>query len=255
MPRLFTIALASLTAVLTCCGGKLAFDAELDPIDEPSGEGHGSALDDAGSSSQRPDAGRDASADGGEGDASSSEGGSCARFITSVVEHAFGPGQDHNQVGGFPDALYGPPVAGSPSSVVSLGNGGHVVVAFGESVIVDGPGVDFTVFENPLASFRELATVAVSDDGIVWYEYPCTAARNASDYGYCAGVNRVWSTPTNGVDPLDPAVSGGDSYDLADVGLQRARFVRITDRPDLIGDDGVFDLDAVAIVNVECGGR
>jgi len=48
------------------------------------------------------------------------------------------------------------------------------------------------------------------------------------------------------------ATAGGDAFDLADVGLAEARYVRITDRGDLGGLAGVFDLDAVGIVNLEC---
>ena len=47
----------------------------------------------------------------------------------------------------------------------------------------------------------------------------------------------------------DPATAGGDPFDLADVGLTWARYVRVTDRP---GDGLVFDLDAIAIVNPSC---
>jgi hypothetical protein len=36
------------------------------------------------------------------------------------------------------------------------------------------------------------------------------------------------------------------------VSLAAARSIRITDRPDLTGTAGVFDLDAVGIVNVRC---
>jgi hypothetical protein len=54
---------------------------------------------------------------------------------------------------------------------------------------------------------------------------------------------------TNAIDPTDPSVAGGDAFDLADVGLTRARFVRVTDRPDLAT---VFDLDAVSIVHGTC---
>ena len=182
--------------------------------------------------------------------------GSCANgpgaFATEVLSHAFGGGQNVNQASGFPGVLLGPPVANDPSAVVSLGNGGWVVLGFAANAIVDGPGVDFTVFENPLPSFKELATVAVSDDGELWTEFPCGAAQDASDFGFCAGVNVVLSSPKNGIDPLDPAVSGGDHYDLADIGVTHARFVRITDRADLTGNAGVFDLDAVAIVHGEC---
>ncbi len=183
-------------------------------------------------------------------------GGACAsspgRFASEVLSHAFGGGQNFNQATGFPDAIFGPPAAGETSSVVSLGNGGWVVLGFSGNAIVDGPGVDFTVFENPLPMFKELATVAVSDDAQHWTEFPCTAAQDSENYGFCAGVGVVYSSPSNGIDPLDPAVSGGDPYDLADIGVAHARFVRITDRADLQGMAGVFDLDALAIVHAEC---
>ena len=152
----------------------------------------------------------------------------------------------------FPALLLGPPVANNPSAVVSLGNGGWVVLGFAGNAIVDGPGADFTVFENPLPSFKELATVAVSDDAEHWVEFPCSAAQDATDFGFCAGVGVVYSSPSNGIDPLDPKVSGGDHYDLADIGVSHARFVRITDRADLTGSAGVFDLDALAILHGEC---
>jgi hypothetical protein len=64
----------------------------------------------------------------------------------------------------------------------------------------------------------------------------------------------VFANPaTNTIDPLDPAVAGGDPFDLADLaggaGVSEARYVRITDRSDLPGD---FDLDAVAVVHGRC---
>ena len=183
------------------------------------------------------------------------DAGACtsrASFATQVVDHAFGDGQNANQTSGFPQALLGPPSANDPSSVVSLGNGGWVILGFTDNAIVDAPGADFTVFENPLPQFKELATVAVSDDGKLWTEFPCTAAQGATDYGFCAGVGPVYSSPDNGVDPLEPEVSGGDHFDLADIGVAHARYVRITDRIDLIGNAGVFDLDAVAILHGEC---
>lgn len=190
------------------------------------------------------------------GEASGGEPSGCvrpgSRFATGIVEHAFGGGQSFNQ-DEFPAPLLGAPEANEPRSVVSLGNGGYVVLAFEGNAIVDGPGVDFTVFENPLPNYVELATVAVSEDGVSWLDFACTAPQDGPDYGSCAGVALVHSSTQNGIDPLDPTVSGGDQFDLADVGLSRARFVRITDRADLVGGlADVFDLDAVAIVNAEC---
>jgi hypothetical protein len=62
-------------------------------------------------------------------------------------------------------------------------------------------------------------------------------------------------TPTLAYDPevtlpLDPAVTGGDVFDLSVVGLDTANFVRIRDVSDF-GDAPTagFDLDAVGIVN------
>jgi len=141
------------------------------------------------------------------------------------------------------------------TDVVSLGNGGSVVVEFAGNAIVDGPGADFIVFENafgvncdPNNVFAELGTVAVSDDGTHFTEFPCTAKK--PPYGECSGWHVVNANPdVNQIDPTDPAVAGGDPYDLADVGVTSARYVRITDRPDLTGMAGVYDLDAVAIVH------
>lgn len=178
-----------------------------------------------------------------------------ARFATDVVEHAFGTGQTFNQ-SAFPAPIFGPPEANQARSVVSLGNGGFVTLAFAGNAIVDGPGADFLVFENPLPSYVELATVAVSEDGVVWTEFPCTAPdedTEVTDFGSCAGVRPVHASSSNGIDPLDPIAAGGDAFDLADVGVPRAKYVRITDRADLSSPTGgVFDLDAVGIVNAEC---
>ncbi|MFN9910046.1 MAG: cell surface protein, partial [bacterium] len=67
------------------------------------------------------------------------------------------------------------------------------------------------------------------------------------------GVESVWAHPDNGLDPTDPAVAGGDAFDLAALGLPRARFVRVVDSGlnPYEGVAGGFDLDAIAIVNGE----
>lgn len=181
-----------------------------------------------------------------------------AVFATRIVEQNFGPGQDFGREL-LPDVVLGPPRGGGPTSgslhVASLGNGGSITVEFSGNAIVDGPGVDFMVFENPFNSgstlFAELGTVAVSDDGLGWTSFECTAEKNP--YGDCAGWRPVLANAElNSIDPTDPSVAGGDGFDLAGVNLLRARFVRITDRADLDGFDGVFDLDAVSIVNAAC---
>jgi hypothetical protein len=185
-------------------------------------------------------------------------------FVDSVA--SFTPGTN----AGFgaeqlPGIVLGPPrgagaVQGS-FDVVSLGNDGVIVVGFDQPVICDGPGVDFTVFENAFHSgspsgpiFAEYGIVAVSQDGVNFIELPYDAVTHEG----LAGQTPVFSHPDNGIDPLDPSVSGGDSFDLASTGLTWAAFVRITDPGAAIPDPGNmippgtsagFDLDAVAALH------
>jgi hypothetical protein len=186
----------------------------------------------------------------------------CAsRFATSVESFSAGPGPDFGQAE-LPDIVLGPPKgAGSGMGsfdVVTLGNGGSITLGFAPSAIVDQPGPDFIVFENaffvngdPSATFAELASVEVSDDGRNFKAFPCTAT--APPFGSCAGWHPVYANAAeNSIDPSDPALAGGDPFDLADLGVGRARYVRITDRVDLTGLAGTFDLDAVSIVHAEC---
>ncbi|MCB9588168.1 MAG: hypothetical protein H6718_22360 [Polyangiaceae bacterium] len=173
-----------------------------------------------------------------------------------AVDHEFGSGQTFGQQD-FPQNVLGPPrgggCCGGSLDVVSLGIGGWVVLELGDTA-VDGPGADLLVFENAFEYgsgqvFAEPGSVAVSADGVTWYEFPCTALD--APWGQCAGTHAVYANADeNEIDPTDPVVAGGDAYDLADVGLAEARYVRITDRADLASS--VFDLDAVAVVNGQC---
>lgn len=181
-----------------------------------------------------------------------------AHFVTQVLSTCFGPDQGFGQ-DKLPEIIQGPPRGGGCCSgsldVVSLGNGGSITVAFEGNSIIDGPGPDFLVFENAFypggdttKPYAELATVEVSADGKSWLAFPCSAI--AYPYGTCAGWHPVLASPDKSdIDPLDPEAAGGDPFDLADLGIKEARFVRITDRPDI---PSVFDLDAVGIVNAAC---
>ncbi len=183
-------------------------------------------------------------------------------YAARVVDFSPGPGAGFGQ-DRFPDIVLGPPSgrgtgAGS-LTVLSLGVGGQIVLDFGESVIVDGAGPDFVVFENPFWAggdpeqvFAEPGEVSVSEDGEQWFAFPCDPAGDGRGrYPGCAG----W-TPTERYDasdlvPLDAALSGGDSFDLAEIGLSLARYVRIRD----LSTEGAaptagFDLDAVGAVHL-----
>ena len=181
-------------------------------------------------------------------------------FATRVV--SFTPGK----CAGFGNAKMPKVVLGAPvgrgqtegsTDVVSLGTGGEIVLSFEPNVLVDGPGVDLLVFENAFFSngadkpFAEIAEVSVSEDGVTWKTFPCTATQYP--WGQCAGWHSVAKDSTS----LDPAVIGGDPFDLADIGVTRAKFVRIVDKggqacnPASNPKTNGFDLDAIAAVHVE----
>jgi hypothetical protein len=183
-------------------------------------------------------------------------------FADRIVSYAPGAG------GGFGQDLCPGVVLGSPEGmgtgngslhVLSLGNRGTVVLEFTDTVAVDGPGVDFIVFENAFArsettTFAEPGIVSVSEDGVTWSELPCAANDAANGYPGCAGVKPVFASSTNGVSATDPAAAGGDGFDLKDFPAPRparVRFVRLQDSGvnGYLGPSGGFDLDALAVVN------
>ncbi|WP_437875510.1 hypothetical protein [Sorangium sp. So ce513] len=246
----YAVCLGALAAALAGCGG----------VDAPRDDGPGepSAAEGAGGSCLSGGQGGAPAEGGGPAEGAGSCAGPGARFATRVVSACLGEGQGFGQ-DRFPDVVLGPPrgggCCGGSLDVLSLGDGGSIVVAFDGNAIIDGPGADFLVFENAFARggdaasvFAELATVEVSEDGVAWSAFPCAADRYP--YDGCAGWHPVHANPgENDVDPLDPSSAGGDPFDLADIGIPLARFVRITD---LAGTPDVFDLDAVGIVHALC---
>ncbi len=175
-------------------------------------------------------------------------------FADRVVSFDAGTGSGFGQ-SGLPQIVLGRPHGSGSGAgsydVLSLGNGGEIVLAFDREVLIDGPGVDLLVFENPFVGFVETGFVAVSDDGLTWHEWPCAPLDPDGGYPGCAGVHPVFSSPENGINPLDPGVAGGDGFDLAVLGLSTARFVRIRDSGAnrYAPPSGGFDLDAVALVH------
>ncbi|MCZ7582812.1 MAG: cell surface protein [Deltaproteobacteria bacterium] len=216
-------------------------------------------------------------------------------FAVEVIDVEYGPlagfGQD-----GFPDNVLGPPAGKgdfapqqSEDEMLGLGIGGWIVVRTGYE-IVDGDGPDFIVFENPfyvagdgVHVFTEAATVEVSDDGVTWYRFPNDYDPDGAgtypwgvpdNFAGLAGIHPVSANPAKGIDPRDPDVAGGDPFDLADVGLASASYIRLTDAGDddevpgsgILDDNGDaiddwgnhiaamapscgFDLDAVAVIH------
>lgn len=179
-------------------------------------------------------------------------------FADRVV--SFSPGESSGfGADCFPYVVLGPPwgSAGQQSlDVLTLGKKGSIVLAFDDVGLVDGPGTDLLVFENPLSAFPETGEVEVSADGQAWFKWPCDGTNKDAGYPGCAGVRTVQSSPDNGIPATDPERAGGDRFDLATLeGLPDAgfvgRFVRIADTGlnAYSGSNGGFDLDAVAVVN------
>lgn len=190
------------------------------------------------------------------------------RFVTKVVSATYGDCAGFG-LPSMPAVVLGPPVgAGALSGgldVVSLGFRGELVLSFEPNEIVDGPGADFIVFENafwaggnPNKPTAELADVSVSDDGVTWKTFTCTPGA-APPYTGCAGWRPIYAAPGNGISPVDPATAGGDPFDLAELGVNSARFVRIRDlgtvpcptNPANKSTSVGFDLDAVSVVNAK----
>ncbi len=161
----------------------------------------------------------------------------------------------------YPNNILGPPdpdpavnatnPSNKPQEILSLGNGGEIILAFMDNHIVDGEGPDFTVFENAFqmwngSIFRETAIVSVSQDGLQWTTFPWDTA-SLSGLAGC--------TPTlDNQHPDDPSRSGGDSFNLADLGLAWIAYVKLDDMGDRWQEPfgaGDFDLDAVVAVNSE----
>ncbi len=189
-----------------------------------------------------------------------------------------------------PGIVLGPPGNTTPTNgsltVLSLGHGGSITLEFTDNEILDGPGPDFIVFENPFfctaaplspsdpwSVFAEPGVLAASDDGVTFHPFPYDAAALAQVVSLCTDKSLLqdlrgligitpsftgdWTVPDDPTlfEPGAPggvAGHGGDAFDLATVGLTHARFLRIVDPNLPIGVPGSsegLDLDAVVALH------
>jgi len=114
---------------------------------------------------------------------------------------------------------------------LSLNADDALIVGWSGAVLTDGPGVDFTVFENAFdygenQRFMDLIVVSVSANGTDFVEFPHTYlsaepeewSSDPADWQGFAGMTPVLlNEDTNLTDPFDPVMSGGDGFDLADL--------------------------------------
>ena len=213
-----------------------------------------------GDTASRPDAGG-----GGETGAREMETDAAIEpslpYAAGVVEFSAGDGAGTGQQA-FPDVVLGPPEGEGPNKgsldVLSLGAAGEIVVDFGDRAIVDQEGADFIVFENPFYVggspedvYQELGEVSVSADGETWHTFDCdTEPAKPGRWPGCAGWRPVEDYDPQAMVPLKPALTGGDPFDLADIGVEEARYVRIEDvsRKGSAPSAG-FDLDGVGVIH------
>ncbi len=209
-------------------------------------------------------------------------------YADAVVDASIGPDGGF-RAAFLPGIVLGPPQGAGlfqgSLDVVSLGLGGSLELAFVDNVIVDGPGPDLLVFENAFladdgsgftaAPYMEPGRVSVSQDGVVWQSFPCALSQAEQPLLHpgCAGVYPVLSASGPGLShasiptlvPIEdligqeilfllvPEGAGGDAFDLADVGLAWARYLRVESAgfasfPAVAPVVG-FDFDAAAAVN------
>jgi Domain of unknown function (DUF4465)/PEP-CTERM motif len=215
---------------------------------------------------------------------------------TAVLEWAdaysnFNPGPQDIAVSGSPTANFGVPqnalgasdaltqstLSNPTGAVVSLGDGGSITLSFA-TPIANGPGADFSVFENGFTTsgglgFLELATVSVSSDGVNFFTFPdVSLTQTTTQVGSFGTLD-----PTNLYDLAGKTFVGiGANFDLSELAgisglnINDITDVKVTDvvgsinplygtldsKGNLINDpfptafgSGGFDLDAVAVLN------
>lgn len=159
---------------------------------------------------------------------------------------------------GIPSRIASDVVAeATESEILSIGFGGEIIVGNSDNLIVNGDEADFTIFENVFKNpinnrfFKEPAIVSVSKDGVNYTEFPY----DFESLEGCAGTHPTFGS----ADYCDSKVSGGDSFDLSEIGMDSIRYIKIKDITDLVKADeshkyfdfslSGFDLDAVVIHN------
>lgn len=192
-------------------------------------------------------------------------------FIDTVYYYKIGTLEFQDSVNAYyPNNIFGKPSEraskdipeSSPEEILSIGIGGEIIVGFKDYIIKDGEGIDFIIFENAFINpinqgiFAEPAKVSVSFDGINYTDFPFDSTSLIG----LAGI-----TPTNGkVDVSKYPACGGDGFDLATIGLDKIKYIKIKDVSEIIftlSEDSKyynpkelvsgFDLDAVAGLNLD----
>ena len=146
---------------------------------------------------------------------------SSPHYASTVISFLPGEGSGYGK-SYLPAIVLGAPVGGSKMAgsvdVLSLGVGGEIELAFDGVEIVDGPGPDFIVFENPFwpgsnstQVWAELGEVAVYTNDGEWHTYECDVDDIGSSWPGCAGWTPTLSYDPDMMDILDP-IKTGETY-------------------------------------------
>jgi hypothetical protein len=170
-----------------------------------------------------------------------------------VVDYQFGTGQNFGQDPlYFPANVLNPPAAdlspfvpaASPQQICSLGKNGYITIGF-DTPVVDKAGADLVVFENVLQyanglRFEEWIIVSVSYDNQTWITFP---------YDSISGTGLAGRTPT---DTRNGYISGGDSFDLATIGIEQIKYVKLQDATRFQPPDRLSaEVDAIAAIQTD----
>lgn len=190
-------------------------------------------------------------------------------FISIDTVYNFSPGSDQNNGQSslyYPANIFGLPYeladtlvpVSSPEDLLSIGLNGEITIGFKNYKIIDKPGIDFIIYENVMWNriekkyFVEPAQVSVSYDGINFIAFPFDSATLKG----CAGISPTKGKMVN----IDILASGGDGFDIADLGLKEIKYIKIKDITEILKDPNHyyhdptisgFDLDAVVGINHE----
>lgn len=252
------------TATLVCICLAMGCGAKDEPADRGGDASCGPGADTSicSADTYEPDLGEKDSANDARSETDAADAANASLpYAQSVVDFSPGEGAGFGQ-DRFPGIVLGPPKGRGKSEgsldVLSLGAGGEITLAFGDRAIEDGEGADFIVYENPFyiggdpeEVNQELGEVSVSRDGETWKTFECdTEPESPGTWPGCAGWNPVLEYDAEKVNPPTAGITGGDPFDLAEVGLEKARYVRIRDlSQEGGGQKAGFDLDAVGISN------
>jgi hypothetical protein len=191
-----------------------------------------------------------------------------AQFATQVVAfntngNAGGGVFQPSNALGAPDGAGG---GGGAVTVHSLGVAGDLTLGFAVNLL-DGPGADFLVAENPFATsvgqvYAELMFVEVSSNGTDYARFPSRffggdgssfAINTVGFVSGLAGQTPVYTNPSAPhLDPLDLVEAGGDAFDLAAL---RTHPLVINGRVDLGAIARIRLVDVVSGQSVDSRGR